>query len=314
MFARWLVSGIIAVLVVGCSDSTESPGASLDTTFAAQMASSWHWIGDPHRVQVGLFGSGPDGVRVVTGGSVELAFSYLGDGNGEPEAGPTATATYVPVPGTGPGGDAPSLSSDRGVYEAEGVVFDRPGVWRAEVSIEIDDVTRRLTADFAVAEVSAIPAPGDPAPKTRNHTLESKDVPVEAIDSMAAGSGEIPDPELHRWTVEDAIDEGRPTLILIGTPAYCESQFCGPEVEELQRLAEGYPDRAVYIHIEVWKDYNAQPQVVNKAAAEWLLRDGNMTEPWLYLVGADGVVVDRWGSLFDSADVTNALQRLPASA
>jgi hypothetical protein len=70
----------------------------------------------------------------------------------------------------------------------------------------------------------------------------------------------------------------------------------------------------VYIHIEVWKNYNAQPQVLNQAAADWLYRDGNMTEPWLYLIGADGIIVDRWGSLFDPADVEAALQALPPMA
>ncbi len=105
--------------------------------------------------------------------------------------------------------------------------------------------------------------------------------------------------------------------MLIGTPAYCTSRFCGPEVDELARLAEAFPDRAVYIHIEVWKEYKPpEAQVVNQAAADWLLRelpDGTpeMTEPWLYLIGADGIIVDRWGSLFDSADVEAALEALP---
>ena len=43
---------------------------------------------------------------------------------------------------------------------------------------------------------------------------------------------------------------------------------------------------------------------MNEGAADWLLRelpDGTpeMTEPWLYLIGADGVIADRWGPLFD---------------
>ena len=93
--------------------------------------------------------------------------------------------------------------------------------------------------------------------------------------------------------------------MLFGTPAYCESQFCGPEVTELERIAAAHPDRAVFIHVEIWKDFDAQPQVMNEGAADWLLRtmpDGtqNMTEPWLYLIGADGIIVDRWGSLFES--------------
>ena len=42
---------------------------------------------------------------------------------------------------------------------------------------------------------------------------------------------------------------------------------------------------------------------MNKAAGQWLLRDGDITEPWLFLIGPDGTIVDRWGPLFDPREV-----------
>ena len=307
---------VLATAAVSCSGGkdNENPG----TSFSAQMASTWHYAGAPQRVEVGIVASDADGRHFVTQGTVEIAFSYLGtDGSGEPAAGPMATARYVPVPGTDASGDAPTITSGaRGVYQADDVTFDQEGVWRATLSFDIDGVARDLTADFPVAQESQIPAPGMRAPKTENLTIASKGVRKGTIDSMADAGGKIPDPELHRWTIADAIAQRRPALVLFGTPAYCESQFCGPEVTELQRLAAEHPDRAVFIHIEIWKDYNAQPQVVNKGAADWLLRklpDGSqeMTEPWLFLIGSDGVIADRWGPLFDTAEVAAALEALP---
>jgi hypothetical protein len=307
----------LAMLVASCSTGDEGPdGNALDTSFAAQMASSWHYAGAPQRVQVGIAASDANGRHVVTQGTIDLTLSFLGDGGGEPTVGPAATATYVPVPGTDASGDAPTIASGaRGVYEAEDVLFDQPGVWRATLTFEVDGVARELTTDFEVRDESGIPAPGMPALPTENLTTDAK-VRPGAVDSMADGGGEIPDPELHEWTIADAIDQGRPALVLFGTPAYCTSLFCGPEVTELQRLAATYPDRAVFIHVEIWKDFNAQPQVVNKGAADWLLRerpDGTpeMTEPWLYLIGADGIVAERWGPLFDTAEVSAALEALP---
>jgi hypothetical protein len=184
------------------------------------------------------------------------------------------------------------------------------------VCFVFEGVPRALTTDFAVTEESPIPAPGMPAPRTETLTLDSKGVDDASIDSMAVAGSGIPDPELHEWSIAEAIEEGRPALVLFGTPAFCESQFCGPEVTELQRLAAEHVDRAVYIHVEIWKDFDAQPQVVNKGAAEWLLRelpDGTpeMTEPWLFLIGADGIIADRWGPLFDTAEVATALEALP---
>lgn len=320
MIRRRLLLSILVLATATASCATENGAnpSGLNTSFAAQMASTWHYVGAPQRVQVGIVASDANGIRVVTQGSADLEFSYLGtDGNGEPEPGPTATASYVPVPGSDASGSVPTIvTGANGVYEAEDVTFDRAGVWRATLSIEIDGVPRQLSTDFRVDPESGIPAPGMPAPKTETLTLDSKNVEEEAIDSMASGGDPVPDPELHEWTIADAIEQGRPALVLFGTPAFCTSRFCGPEVVELQRLADEHPDRAVYIHVEIWKKYDAENRVVNKGAAEWLLRklaDGTpeMTEPWLFLIGSDGIVADRWGPLFDSAEVAAALEALP---
>ena len=307
-----LALALVAAGAAGCDSAT--PNASLDTVFGAQMASTWHYVGAPQRVQIGIFANDAEGLRTVTSGTIDVAFSYLGEG-GDPVPGPTATATFVPVPGSPAGGNEPTLlSGGRGVYEAEDVSFDRPGLWRATVTLAIDGVARALTSDFPVDAESQIPAPGMPALATETLTNDSN-VRPGAIDSMADGTGEVPDPELHQTTIADAIAQGRPALVLFGTPAYCESQFCGPEVTELQRIAADHSDRAVYIHVEIWKNFNASPQVINEGAADWLYRPDTpigMTEPWLYLIGADGTVADRWGPLFDVDEVAAALEALPS--
>ncbi|HEX5936930.1 MAG TPA: hypothetical protein VFZ75_04445 [Actinomycetota bacterium] len=304
------------VLLAAACGGPQEQNAGLDTTFGAQMASTWHYAGAPQRIQIGIFANDAQGLRPVTQGSIDVAFSFLGEG--DPVPGPTATATFVPVPGSPVEGDAPTITAGAsGVYEAEDVSFDRPGLWRVTLTAEIDGVARELTADFPVDAESEIPAPGMPAPETETLTNGSN-VRPGAIDSMADGGGEIPDPELHEITIADAVAEGRPALVLFGTPAYCESRFCGPEVTELQRLATEHPDRAVYIHVEIWKDYNSSPQVINEGAADWLLRgtaeSPEMTEPWLYLIGADGTITDRWGPLFDVDEVAAALEALPPMA
>ena len=310
------VMAAVAFASAACTTADGSgPTLEVDASFAAEMASSAHYVGAPQRVQVGILATDSQGQHVVTGGSVDLTFAYQGEDGGDSGPGPIATASYVAVPGTEPAGDGPGITtSARGIYQAEDVVFDRPGIWGVTVSVEIDGVTRELPATVEVFEDSPIPAPGDRAPRTETLTMDS-DVRPGAIDSMADGSGDVPDPELHRITIADAIRQGRPALVLFGTPAYCTSRMCGPEVQELQRLASEYPDLGEYIHVEIWKDYDGQ--VINRGAADWLLwkrPDGTpeLTEPWLYLIGADGVIVDRWGSLFDTEEVASALQALPS--
>jgi hypothetical protein len=158
-----------------------------------------------------------------------------------------------------------------------------------------------------VLEEPAYPAPGDRALKTENLTMGSK-APAEAIDSGAATTGEVPDPELHAWTIADALAEHRPIVALFATPSYCESLFCGPVTENVRELAAAYDDRAVFVHIEIWREYNT---VLNEAAADWLYRDDNLTEPWLYLIDDRGTIVDRWGPLWDPDEVAAQLDQLP---
>ncbi len=265
---------VLATAVASCSSDGNGTDGQVDTSFAAQMASTWHYAGAPQRVQIGIVANDADGTHLVTQGTIDLAFSYLGtDGGGQPAAGPTSTASFVPVPGTEASGDTPTVTSGtRGVYEAKDVTFDEAGVWRATLSIEIDGVARRLTTDFQVDPTSQIPAPGMPAPKTENLTIASKGVRKGSIDSMADGGGEIPDPELHRWTIADASPRDGPRSCCSGHRPTARVSSAARRSRSCSSSRPTHPDRAVYIHIEIWKDYSAQPQVVNKGAADWLLR------------------------------------------
>ncbi len=300
----------IAVLAAACSSgggdsgSTASPGSNA-TTFALQVASTDLYAGAPQRVQVGVFGSTDQGIELLTGGTIPVALASA-DG-GTPISG---TAQYIPAPGT-PHESAASLtpgSKARGVYQLSDITFPAPGVWQAQLSFSASGQPIDLTANFSVGAKPALPAPGDRALATENLTMASKNVDPQAIDSRAQDGSPVPDPELHQDTIAAAIASGRAALALFATPVYCASQFCGPSADALEAISKKGPDSADYIHVEIWNDY--QKSAVNKAAAQWLLRNGDMTEPWLFLIGPDGTVVDRWGPLFDPAEVLAELQRV----
>ncbi|MFB3738979.1 MAG: hypothetical protein ACE14W_08440 [Candidatus Velamenicoccus archaeovorus] len=307
----------LALVAAACS-SGSSPGGGDGGSAAAKhmqavVASVDLYTAAPQRVAVGLpFADG----TLVSFGTVRFAFSYLGTASDatSPQPGPTATATYIPTPGTpGGSGSGPRVTQPaeaRGLYEAEGVTFDRAGYWRVRVSADVEGVgTQSADASFQVADRPALPAPGQRALRTDNLTMSSKHVPPGAIDSRAASGGSVPDPELHRWTIARAIAEHRPALVVFATPVYCISRFCGPVTDAVEQLAARYGDRAVFIHVEIWHDF--QKQEINQAAADWLYRNGDLTEPWLYLIGADGRILDRWSSLFGTQEVAHDLQQLP---
>lgn len=294
--------------------STSATGAAgTDAGMVAIVASVDLYVGAPQRVSFGLVL--PDGT-LVSFGDLGVDSTYLGTAETPAEAaGPSATATFIPTYGTPAGtGGARVTSPDeaRGVYQASGVVFEEPGFYDATITVDVQGLGPQLAhTTLQVLEEPQLPAPGDPALATENLTVDSKGVPEAAIDSRFATDGEIPDPELHGTTIASALEEGRPVLAVFATPVYCVSQFCGPVTDMISDLSTTYADRADFIHVEIWEDFDTQ--TLNEAATDWLqLPSGDVTEPWLFLIGADGRIIDRWSSLWSQSEVEAALQALPS--
>ena len=311
-----------ALLASACAGSddpaspTAAPTGPSGSSLSMEVASSDLAVGGTQHFEVGIFSSDGQGVQLLSFGQMSFGFSYLGDGSGTPEPGPEAVGTYVAAYGT-PQDEAEPTFTDpndaRGIYLAD-VTFDRAGTWQVDATVDIPGAgTQTLSASFVVADKHSLPAPGDRALPTENLTIDSKGVPPAAIDSRAIDGAPVPDPNLHQTTIADALDQQRPVLVLFSTPAYCVSLMCGPETDGLEALGQQYPDRAVFIHVEIWRDF--QESVVNKAANDWVCCDatGGLTEPWLFLIGPDGVIKDRWGPLFDPEVVAKELAQLPRS-
>jgi hypothetical protein len=87
------------------------------------------------------------------------------------------------------------------------------------------------------------------------------------------------------------------------------SRFCGPVTDVIQELAAEYGDRAAFIHVEIWRDF--EENVVNEAAADWLLREGDLQEPWVFLIGSNGRVVARWDNVATRREIEPLLRELP---
>lgn len=311
-----LIMGLLASACTGSDDPVvpdPSSSSSAASTLAASVASVDLATGSPQRFSLGIFSSDAEGVKLLTFGQVTFRFAFLGQGSGGSDSGPEVTGTYLSAFGMAQGGSTPAFSAPseaRGVYQAEGVAFDQAGVWQVDVTADIPGSgTQTLSATFPVAERHALPAPGDRALHTENLTIDSTGVPAAAIDSGALDGAEVPDPELHATTIAAALDAHQPIVVVFATPTFCMSLMCGPEVDSVAALAKRYGDRAVFIHVEIWR--NNAKQVINKAAADWLLRNGDLTEPWIYLIGSDGIIKDRWGPLFDQNEVAKELAELP---
>jgi predicted small lipoprotein YifL len=343
--AALLLAALAAALAAGCggqgSGEAAPPsddGAGEQLTVQPRASYDLAATGEAERFITGVVAPGN---KSLVGGTVDMEFAFLGteQASGTPQPGPTAQGRFLAVPR-----NAPERSLEQptavppaeavGVYETE-VAFDQPGFWQVTVTAETADAgTMRGTGAFHVAEQHLVPQVGDQAPDVTNLTMSDVgQVPTAAIDSRAGGAGEaggpgeagetgetgetgeddpaIPDPHLHRTTISAALERQQPFVVLFATPVWCKSRFCGPITESMADLAQQYDDRAAFIHVEVWRDYESRE--LNDAYDAWVNKADEGREPWLFAVSSDGVVEQRWDNVPDLDAVESWLQQLPAS-
>ncbi len=189
--------------------------------------------------------------------------------------------------------------------------FDVPGLWGVEVTGTTADgqTLEPLRPTFNVLEEPFGLAVGDPAPRTEQVLVSDVD-DIREIDSS-----ENPIPEQHNMTVADAVTSGLPTVIAIATPAFCESQICGPTKLFFDDLYNEYNDVANFVHVE---PFQVQPvrdgecaklsDCLNPIMDEWRLQ----TEPWVFIVDADGDIAAKFVGLVTFEEMADALEELIA--
>ncbi len=185
-----------------------------------------------------------------------------------------------------------------GLYFAE-VELPTSGLWDARVVAEGSEVE---PTTFLVNEKSIAPNIGDLAPIAPIETLA--DNPIDELTTD-------PDPDLnfYRWTMEEAFTSGKKTVVVFSTPAFCQSATCGPTLDIVKQAAVDFPSQN-FIHVEVYTDINAPnftptAEFLNPALGPdyWNLP----SEPWVFVVDEQGVVIARFEGALTTNDVVSAL-------
>ena len=117
-----------------------------------------------------------------------------------------------------------------------------------------------------------------------------------------------PDESLYASSVAEAVTSAQPSVIIFSTPAFCVSATCGPVLEVAKDVKNSYGD-IVWVHVEVFDNLDAATRddlIPVAAVNEWRLA----TEPWVFVVGADGIVTARFEGAMDAAELRAALDEL----
>ncbi len=179
-----------------------------------------------------------------------------------------------------------------GVYVGR-ATFDTSGQWGVEVTVNQEGFpTEAKRIALTVLEKDPSPAVGTQAPLTKIQTLN--DVSGDRTKICSALED---DRELHRISIDQAVTNGKPTVILFATPRFCHTRTCGPNLQVVQSLAQNYNERVNFIHVEVYKNFETF-EVVD-AMREWNLE----TEPWLVFVDASGKIVSKYEGGITSKEI-----------
>lgn len=74
-------------------------------------------------------------------------------------------------------------------------------------------------------------------------------------------------------------------------------------------VAGRHGDRMAFVHLEVWAD--AYARRLNPAAAEWIARNGaDGNEPWVFVIGADGIIRFRFDNVANEDQIEAAVQQV----
>ena len=122
---------------------------------------------------------------------------------------------------------------------------------------------------------------GDPAPVSKTPTLGN--ATVKQLTTAKAL-----DRELYGTSVAEAL-RARAVRGHVRHPAYCTSRTCGPVVDVVSSVRRSHAGSGVqFIHVEIYEGNDP-------ANGENRSRSGSFPfEPWVFLVGEDGRIKDRF--------------------
>ncbi len=187
----------------------------------------------------------------------------------------------------------------RGLYAA---YFDipEPGVY--QLSVKAGSFNETGPVGFQAVADPVIVTVGDKAPASETRT--SADFP----DLSVISSDPNPDPSFYDTSVATAVTSGSPSVIVFATPALCETAACGPMLDQAKEISADFPG-VDFVHVEVFEDLQVQSRLDATpvdAVDEWRLP----SEPWLYVVDGDGIVVAALDGAFNNSELVDVLTGL----
>jgi hypothetical protein len=158
------------------------------------------------------------------------------------------------------------------------VPLDKPGQWAFGALIKQGGSYRYslLTSPHPVGNYP-MPQVGQRPPPI--HTLTA-----DQVSSLSQIDTRVPPDDMHSDDFADVLGK-KPIVLLIATPALCQSRVCGPVTDVTEQVKSEFGDRVAFIHQEVYNNNRISDGPRPQLRAFHL-----STEPWCFVIDRSGRV------------------------
>ena len=289
---RSLLLGLAGAATLGACGGDAKPGAA-GKKIVAQGPAQW---------LIPFFSTGENEKPILRTGVVQRMPFGLADKDGVPLSKIADKATFTISREDKPVGEPFDVSRyGSGTpfpYYPARVTFTTPGEYQI----------RTVVAGAAMERTVVVASPGDvdlvqPGERAIPVVTPTKADP-RGVDPICTHDPPCP---YHQLPLTEALTNGKPTILLVASPAYCQTNVCGPVLETLIE-AEPKLHGMNVIHAEVYADAAAQQGDVLQATLTETVRAYRLSfEPSLLVIDAKGIVLDRLDFVFDSREFDAAL-------
>jgi hypothetical protein len=275
----FLGGGLAAAGGLLLAGTTASDAAAVDTKtfFPLVLSSDLYASPVEQRLVFALSHSSSQGIKFASGPSVTVRFRS--------PAGKTTAATKTTY-------DRVGLPKGRGVYVSF-PVMDTPGIWKVEARAQ----GQKIPFSVQVLDAAGTLVVGDTAPRAASPT------PADTLGVTPICTRQPMCP-LHTQSLSSVIGAGKPVAALFATPARCQSQYCGPVLDELLDVMGDFRDRITFVHTEIYQ--SAQGTALVPTLDAWKLQ----SEPWLFGVDGNGIIQSRIDGAFGGTEMRALLAAL----
>ena len=193
-----------------------------------------------------------------------------------------------------PGGEGADVTR---IYVAH-VRIRRPGTYWLLARPVGGSVRISGIRDLEVTSSTATPAVGARAIPSRTPVLGT--APITKLTTRVP-----PDRALLRYSVAGSLRAHVPFVLVFATPRFCTSRTCGPVVDVVDSVRRSFARTKIrFIHVEIYRD-NEPSKGENRWVRQWHLP----TEPWIFLVGADGRIKGKFEGAVSRGELASAVRR-----